>query len=109
LEQIETLDKIKEAESRTAQMIARANEIKEKVIADAKQEALEMLEKAEEKTKNRREETLQGFQKEIDQEKNRRMRSAETQIEKFKSEARLKIAKEVEFLFEKFLEAIENA
>ena len=64
------------------------------------------MEEAEESSKKEREKLLEKLRKEVDKEKQEKTETAEFSIKKLKSDSKSKVAKEVSFLYQKFLEAI---
>lgn len=102
----ESLEKIKAAENRAARLIESANEEKARIIAETRQKAIDVLEAAEARAQREREQLLEKQRKETEDEKQKDTMAMESRIKKLKADSRNKIAKEVEYMYQKFLEAI---
>ena len=102
----DALEKVKEVEERAAKILEESTHDKEKIIADAKKKALDIMEEADASAKKEREKLLEKLRKELEKEKQEKMETAEFSIRKLKTDSKSKLSKEANFLYEKFLEAI---
>lgn len=103
---METLDKIKEAESKAARLLEEASEEKAKIIAEGRKKAIDILEQAEAQATKEREQMLEKLRKEIAVRKKERLKAAEDSIRKAGADSKERASKEVSYLYKKFLEEI---
>ena len=102
----DSLEKVKEAESRADKILEEATHGKEQIIAKAKKEAINIVGESDEQSKKEREKLLEKLKKDLEEEKQKKIITTESQVKKLKNDAKVKISKEVNFLYQKFLEAI---
>ena len=102
----DSLEKVKEAESRADKILEEATHEKEKIIAKAKKEAMDVIEQAEQDAHKDREKLLEKLKKDLEEEKQKKIITTGNQVKKLKNDAKVKISKEVDFLYQKFLEVI---
>ncbi len=103
---LDSLVKIKKAEEEAGKIIEKANGDKNKIIADAKRKAAEMLENNEQKMKEEREAQLKEVEGDFSKKQVEKTNETLEKIERMKIAADIKISKEAGFLYKKFVEMI---
>ena len=107
MDELESLDKIKEAEAKATQTVERAKQTKARILEDAKKEAVQIVEKTLEKAKHEREKWLEVSRNKIEIEKSSKLKAHQKKIEALKEiPSSEKFKSEVDRLAEKFLEMV---
>jgi len=101
-----TLEKIKEAEAKAAEMVQQANEEKNRLVAEARNRASEIFERYENEMKEEREARIKIVRAELGEKQQKGLKIDTTKAEKIKREAEKKVQNEVDFLYQKFMEMI---
>ncbi|TAL48196.1 hypothetical protein EPN87_01120 [archaeon] len=107
MSELESLDKIKEAEARASQTVERASQTKAKIINDAKKQAIDLVEGALDKSNKFREGRLKATKEKLDEEKAARIEENEKALSSIQKLATSdKFKKQVDSLVKKFYEMI---
>ncbi len=100
------MEKIKNTEAEATKIIERAQKEKLRLIEEAWEKTLEILKKQEVEMGRERELELKKVQEELAGQHENKIKKTSIMIEKNKNDAGKKIQKEVDFLYEKFMEMV---